>query len=793
MFLLTKDTVMKNTVLLIILAVFLSFLSQAQSIESLKDKTDRYLERYPQQKVYLHLDKDEYFAGDNIWFKAYLINAHNHLPDTLESTLYAELHDTKGFLVKKEIIRIDKGYGKGDFSLPDSIAEGNYVLRAYSPWMLNFDERYIYSRNIFVQNPEFKNYINRRARRENRRFNRELENKSEEYSFEIFPEAGSLVYGLTNRIAYHARNSLGEGISVDAKLVNSMGVIKGTLQTDSGLKGKGLFEFVPEQGERYSVVVEYPKGRSRNYPVRNIQNEGYVLRVDKSEGLFKFTIQSNINYETDNLYLVLHTRGIIHKFTSLDDQNYSFEVNPNDLPGGISVVSLFDSSAKVISERLFFNFSRQDSDLSLNARTKQNREIDIWIDAPGHLSDTATFSIAVTGSAPEHILQPIENILSRMYLTSDFAGITENPAWYFQGNDDNRRAIDLLMLTSSWERIKFDEILDNESPGITFGRLDGFPVFGNIEPTEESKEFDRYSFEMTLQVDDEMLVRSTRTNREGDFKFDSLKVFGEFNAKITIVGLRDSKPGYIELFPDRIQGSDLEINMNFRELPQSRGSNWVRTPIELRRPSDRRRKIRDNLPYHYGSADQVIYLRQDDERYRTMRDVLSTRVSGLSIEGNTIIMRGPSSLVLSNQPLLLVDGQRYNSFQFLNLSPVEVSHVEIFKGTSASIFGIRGANGAIVAHTRRSSIQQELIFEYILSGYYISKDFSEDREKGADKISKHDNYQYTIHWDPFIRLDENGRKFINLQTPEGVKNVNIVLEGIDKKGRIFHRHSKLEL
>lgn len=793
MLLLTKATVMKDSVLLIILAVFLSFLSQAQSIESLKDKTDRYLERYPQQKVYLHLDKDKYFAGDNIWFKAYLVNAHSHLPDTLESTLYAELYDTKGFLVKKEIIRIDKGYGKGDFSLADSISEGNYLIRAYTPWMLNFDDKYIYSKNVFVQNPESKNYINRRTRRENRRFNRELEKKAEEYSFEIFPEAGSLVYGLTNRIAYHARNSLGEGIPVDAKLVNSMGVIKGTLKTVSGLKGKGLFEFVPEAGERYSVVVEYPKGRSRNYPVRNIQSEGYVLRVDKSEGLFKISVQSNIISETDNPYLVLHTRGIIHRFTRLDDQKYSFEINPNDLPGGISVVSLFDSNAKVISERLFFNFARQESELSLNTRTIQNREIDIRIDAPDHLSDTSTFSLAVTGSTPEHSFEPNENILSRLYLTSDLAGITENPVWYFQGNDDNQRAVDLLMLTSSWERIKFDEILNDDSPGITFRRLDGFPVFGNIEPTEESKEFDRYSFELTLQVDDEMLVRSTRTNREGDFKFDSLKVFGEFNAKITILGLQGSKPGYIELFPDRIQGSEMDINLNFRSLPQDRGSNWTRIPTELRRPSDRRRKIRDNLPYHYGSADQVIYLRQDDERYRTMRDVLSTRVSGLSIEGNTIIMRGPSSLVLSNQPLLLVDGQRYNSFQFLNLSPVEVSHVEVFKGTSASIFGIRGANGAIVAHTRRSNIQQELIFEYILSGYYIPRDFSEAREAGADKLSKYDNYQHTFHWDPFIRLDENGHKSINLKAPEGVKNINIILEGIDHKGRIFHRHSKHEL
>ena len=783
---------MKNSVSFVILALLLSFLSQAQSIESLVEKTERYLERYPQQKVYLHLDKDEYFAGDNIWFKAYLINAHNHLPDTLESTLYTELFDTKGSLIKREINRIDNGYGKGDFSLPDSISEGNYLLRAYTPWMLNFDERYMYSRNIFVQSPESKNYINRRTRRENRRFNRELEKKSEEYSFEIFPESGNLVYGLSNRIAYHASNSLGEGIPVDVKLVNSSGTVTGTQKSVTGLQGKGIFEFVPEPGERYSIVVDYPKGRNRSFPVRNIKNEGYVLRVDETDDLFRISAKNKVS-GGDKPYLVLHTRGVIHRFTTVDDENYSIDINKNELPQGISVVSLFDSNARIISERLFFNFSGKESSLSMDVNARQNRMIDINVNAPEHHSDTASFSISVTGSGPDFRSESNENILSGLYLTSDLAGITENPAWYFQGADDNRKAMDLLMLTSSWERIQFDKILNDDSPDITFRRLDGFPLFGNIEPTEDSKEFDRYSFEVTLQVDDEILVRSTRTDRVGDFKFDSLKVHGEFNARITILGLQNSKPGYIELFPDRIQGSEMEINLNFRELPQNRGSNWVRTSTELRRPSDRRRKIRDNLPYHYGSADQVIYLRENDERYRTMRDVLSTRVSGLSIEGNSIIMRGPSSLVMSNQPLLLVDGQRYSSFNFLNLSPVEISHVEVFKGTSSSIFGIRGANGAIVAHTRRSSIQQELIFEYIISGYYIPGDFSEAREAGADKISKYENYQHTIYWDPYLMLDENGRKSIDLQVPEGVKVVNIILEGVDQKGSIFRRHSKLEL
>jgi hypothetical protein len=782
---------MKNSVFLLIPALLLSFFSQAQNIESLVDLAERYLERYPQQKVYLHLDKDEYFAGDNIWFKAYLINAHNHLPDTVESTLYTELFDTKGSLIKREINRIDKGYGKGDFFLPDSMPEGNYLIKAYSPWMLNFDERFIYSRNIFIQNPESKNYINRRTRRENRRFNRELEKKNEEYNFEFFPESGSLVYGLKNRIAYHASNSLGEGISVDAKLVNSAGIISGTHSDLTGLHGRGLFEFVPESGEKYSIVVDYPKGRNRSFPVRNIKKEGYVLRVDETDDMFRISVKNNSG-AGDESYLVLHTRGVIHKFNIINE-NYIFDINKNELPQGISVVSLFDSNAKIIAERLFFNFTGDESSISMNVNVRQNRMIDININAPDHYSDTATFSISVSGFDSGSRSEPIENILSRLYLTSDLTGITEDPAWYFSGSDDNRKAMDMLMLTSSWERIQFDKILNEDFPEISFRRLDGFPVFGNIEPTEESKEFDRYSFEMTLQVDDELLVRSTRTNSIGDFKFDSLKVHGEFNARITILGLQNSKPGYIELFPDRLQGSEMDINLNFRELPQNRGSNWVRTPTELRRPSDRRRKIRDNLPYHYGSADQVIYLRENDERYRTMRDVLSTRVSGLSIEGNSIIMRGPSSIVMSNQPLLLVDGQRYSSFQFLNLSPVEISHVEVFKGTSSSIFGLRGANGVIVAHTRRSSIQQELIFEYILSGYYIPRDFSETSKAGAGNISKYDDYQYTFHWDPFIRIDENGLKSINLQAPEGVKNVSIVLEGIDQKGRIFHRYSKLDL
>lgn len=790
--LLTKAIVMKTTVLLIIITGFFSFLSQAQNITALKDETERFLERYPQQKVYLHLDKDEYFSGDIIWVKAYIVNAHNHLPDTLESTLITELFDAKGEIVLKRIVRIDRGYGKADFLLPDSILEGNYVLKAYTPWMLNFDKSFIYSKNIFVKNTESKNYISRRSIRENRRFNRELENKRSEYEFEIFPESGNLVYELKNRIAYHAFNSLGEGIPVNVQLVNSEGVLTGVKETVSGLQGKGLFEFVPERRERYSLVVEFPNGRSKSYPIRNIRNEGYLLRVDEIDDLFRISVQNNFTSGTQKSYLVVHTRGVIHKFTLIEDAYYNFDIKPEELPKGISVVSLFDSNAKVISERLFFNFAKSESKLSLNVSSGKNKTIDIRVESPDHPIDSATFSIAVLGSGVGHNLEISENILSQMYLTSDLTGLIEDPAKYFNGNDMNQRAIDLLMLTSVWERVKLNEILEDITPGILFRRLDGFPVFGNIEPTEGSKALERINFEVSLELDDKIL-RRTKANNRGFFRFDSLKVYGDFNAKITILGLQGSKPGYIELFPDMIQVSELEFSMNLRSLPQDRGSKWVRIPSKQQKPSDRRTQIRDELPQHHGSPDQVIYLTEQDELNRTLRDVLRTRVSGLSIDGNSILIRGPSSMFMSNEPLLLVDGMQYSNFQFLNTPAAEISHLQIYKGSSASIFGIRGANGVIVAHTRRSSIAQRFIFDYLLSGYYIPRNFSEGKKVLSDKMKSYENYQHTIYWNPLLKLDEFGRKSFNLQVPDSVNKVNIILEGIDEKGRVFHHHARIEI
>lgn len=80
--------------------------------------------------------------------------------------------------------------------------------------------------------------------------------------------------------------------------------------------------------------------------------------------------------------------------------------------------------------------------------------------------------------------------------------------------------------------------------------------------------------------------------------------------------------------------------------------------------------------------------------YTSIYDVLKGTVPGVQVTGNKITIRGPSSINLSNEPLFIVDGMEVQSIE--DIQPSMVESIEFLKGSSASIYGTRGANGVIL-------------------------------------------------------------------------------------------------
>lgn len=147
---------LRNLILFVFVPLIcLSFSSENNNV-SLQDKIIAFFynqNQIPQEKLYLHLDKPYYAAGDKIWFKGYLLNGITHQDDALSNFFYVELINEKdSVLIRKKIRRNpDKGFNNM-IPIPPQIEAGNYYLRAYTNWMCNMDSNFFYSRNLYIGN-----------------------------------------------------------------------------------------------------------------------------------------------------------------------------------------------------------------------------------------------------------------------------------------------------------------------------------------------------------------------------------------------------------------------------------------------------------------------------------------------------------------------------------------------------------------------------------------------------------------------------------------------------------------
>lgn len=140
------------TILILFLFSLKATYAQEGAIAGVLEKLGKYAENYPQEKVYLHMDKPYYTVGDDIWFKGYVtIGAYNYLSG-LSKILYVDLINPDEKIVQSIRVPLISGVTMGDFQLADSLAEGNYRIRAYTNWMRNFDSDGFFDRVLPIGN-----------------------------------------------------------------------------------------------------------------------------------------------------------------------------------------------------------------------------------------------------------------------------------------------------------------------------------------------------------------------------------------------------------------------------------------------------------------------------------------------------------------------------------------------------------------------------------------------------------------------------------------------------------------
>jgi hypothetical protein len=82
---------------------------------------------------YLQSNKGVYETGEDLWFKAYLLDEKDLMPYAADTTLCVQLVPLSGGrpVIQEKIVLLG-GFGSGHFFVPDSLKDGEYYLQAFS-------------------------------------------------------------------------------------------------------------------------------------------------------------------------------------------------------------------------------------------------------------------------------------------------------------------------------------------------------------------------------------------------------------------------------------------------------------------------------------------------------------------------------------------------------------------------------------------------------------------------------------------------------------------------------------
>jgi len=137
------------------ISVLIIILFSGKSAVAQKEKS------YPTEKIYLHLQKSIFIAGEDVNFKAYCLDLSNNKLSKLSNIAYIELVNKNGFPVAKQSIIIENGAGHGGVITNELLPSGYYSINAYTHWGNNIGKDlisvypiYIYNNNANGQKPE---------------------------------------------------------------------------------------------------------------------------------------------------------------------------------------------------------------------------------------------------------------------------------------------------------------------------------------------------------------------------------------------------------------------------------------------------------------------------------------------------------------------------------------------------------------------------------------------------------------------------------------------------------------
>ena len=807
--------------------LFLALLSNAQTnIENTDSLAGRFisdLRAGTTEKLMVQTNKNIFAAGEELWFKAYIINSLSHKYFSHSKTLYVDLVNEKDSAIAQLLLNIPSEKTEGFIRLKDSLPEGYYWLRLYTATIQKYDTNAILVSPIYVVNKKFPSTLisSTASIKETR-----TSTKAPHLFF--YPEGGEIIAGTNASIAIKALDEYDHPVKVEGFINDNIDSSALTWFTTDSITGLGKISFFVSKAKNYAANFKWEKQFIKS-PLPQVNHYASQISIkEQTPTTLKLVVsQGDSLYKKGKQSYLLGINKDSLCFASVGVDMYELSIAKSNFPAGISKLLLFNEAQEVVSERTIYI-------------SKPKEELLISTDKDNYAPRD---KVVLTLYKGDSVLHPNFTALS--------VSVTDDSVV--------KQAIDLSGMgnTALWEPVKnYDELALLTQPMIFKGKnyskesiankvliqkanLPVDTLFSNIKGRIiNKKKLAVANRIVTLYANKRFSIFDTdTTNANGEFKFTIPPYLDSVAFTLQVSNLKGNKVDekiVIDVtspFPkfstplslkkkftiDNIELVNNLRNTNFKDIYKGTGKEWLQSVFV-------KSSIKSNT---YNTSKRVSNFSQilTGEAIQKINPIDASTamlmIPGLHLRGSFLTLGGVTSFTLSakDEPLLIVDGVMVaggngpqtdtNEGQSMDfpgspvmaemskISPDIIDFVEVMKGPEAAYYGARGGNGVIIINTQRKSnfsshYEQYGTLVYYPASYHLAPAYSMPDYSNLDikKASFKDN-RSTIYWNGHLYTSPNGKAQVEFYTGDVNTNYTISVTGITASGEIIQKKASI--
>ena len=737
-----------------------------------------YNNKYPQEKIHIHFDKDCYLPGETVWMKAYLMSGTR--PSDISKNLYFDWTDADGHLLLHSVAPITEGGATSFFQIPAWVKNGVIHVKSYTQWMLNFDNAFLFNKDIPVLMPAEDGYP--------------MPDKPQ-ITVSFFPEGGDLVNGVSSILAFEALNQHNKPVELRGALKNANNVIIDSFHTTSN--GMGSVRFKPSARDHYTAYWTDETGQSNSAPIPDVKANGLVLHVDPyNNEQLHYRIEKSKDASNLTKIIVIGTMNqkVVYKNNlTLGNNIAEGNIAAASFPCGVLQLTTFTADMSPLAERVVFinnekayaKLLMKKETVSLNKRARN----EISVEMPDSLVTNLSVSVTDAGLGYDSS----NNIYSDLLISGDLKGIIPDAASFLSNPVNANENLNLLMLTHGWRRFNWETVVSGKYPELKNSRDLGFlSIKGEVKFSTGLDDRDSISM-LLISRDRKKHVLKLPVDSHGKFEqnglffYDSVQIVYRFNnvpklnsngqiflnsdLLLPLTPAKADEPSFAWMkVPDVIL--EKEMNGNLIESHDysvpSNSMTYVVSPKA------------DSLGRNSESAAHYLA-----DNFPDLRFPLTLKGKVSAGDARLVSYKSPSVASYRNNVNVSIDGTLVAMDDLKSVNMKEVLFIKFLSKSNP-----RGL--PTLAITSRQALDQTNIMENktgfaVVTGYTPVREFYQPHYENKMEDFQATDFRSTLYWNPKLRLDKTHRKMNFVFYNNDIsKKFRVVIEGMNQDGKLCH-------